>query len=182
MRPTTQKTTLARVGFDRSRTTKSPIGKSRVLIKEMCIFGSTSLSKVPDLHNLWEESNVHCGLCRLREVMTFEYFFILSDGFSEGCCPVQKRHTWWNAPLCQYFCKNFCCPFGFSSLLFCARSRSSFNRTSSGSARRRSISALSSSRLTSASFSRLIRPNSRSLHASNSAVESRPSVSSTSGT
>lgn len=49
-------------------------------------------------------------------------------------------------------------------------------------ARLRSISSRSSSRLSVASFSRLMRPSSRNRHASNSAAGSSPSVSSRSGT
>jgi hypothetical protein len=78
MRATTQKAALSSVRFRRTSTTKTSIAKSGVLIDEMCILGSTSFSKIPDLHNLWEERDVHGGLGGFGEVVTFEYFFVLS--------------------------------------------------------------------------------------------------------
>lgn len=43
--------------------TSNRIGiNSGVLVEEMCIFCSTSLSEVFDLHDLWEECDVHGGL------------------------------------------------------------------------------------------------------------------------
>ena len=114
--------------------------------------------------------------------MPFENLLVLYSRSTSCNSRIIVVRTWWKAPLCQYFCRNFCWPLGFSARLFSACSRSSLSLCSSGRARRRSISSRSSSLCKAASLSRLMRASSRNRHASNSPSGSRPSVSSISGT
>ena len=185
MRSTTQETTTSICSsaslFYRCGATKTD---SCILIQQMSILGTPSLTKILDLHDLRKDCHIDSRLCSLRKIVPLENFRILV------CFNLKANHsqygereqTWWKAPLCQYFCRNFCCPLGFSALVLSALSTSSLCRCSSGKALLFSISSRSCSLKSSFSFSFLIRPSSRRRQASNSLEGSRPSVSSTSGT
>lgn len=66
--------------FYRSRSAKSARGNGSILIKEMGIFCTTSLSEILDLHNFWKHRDIHCRFRGFCEVMSFEYFLVLDIG------------------------------------------------------------------------------------------------------
>jgi len=187
VRSTAQETTTSVCSsaslFDRCGATKTAVPDSCILIQQVSILGAPSLTKVLDLHDFRKDCHIDSRLCSLCKIVSLENFRILCfdlkvDHLHYG----EREQTWWKAPLCQYFCRNFCCPLDFSALVLSALSTSSLCRCSSGKALLFSISSRSCSLSSSFSFSFLIRPSSRRRQASNSLEGSRPSVSSTSGT
>jgi len=71
--------------FDRSRTTKSTVSNSGVLIHQVGVFCPSAFAKIFYLHNLWKERDIHRRLCRLCKVVSLKNILVLQQNMIRQC-------------------------------------------------------------------------------------------------
>ena len=62
---------------------KSTSASGRVLIHQMCILGTTTLSEVFDLHDLREHRNIRSRFCGFREIVFLQDIRVLQMNVHE---------------------------------------------------------------------------------------------------